>query len=233
MSYAAPTPPDEKKETKPETVSLFLGDYSTSRNVSQPTGLTSKIYWLVVKDSEDMFRVKSMNEQNLPAGISRKLPVDEFMHIFAPEPDHFVEYTLPTLKLYLDENKDKVEVLDQMLEIGFTTSKNESTSEAIDRITKHLSERSKHLKIDQSRELSRYSVKLRKEKRYETAIEYCRKAINLNKADENIYFNMSRVYFEMDEKNMAMKCILYAIKLNESFEQALKFKQYMERNIIS
>ncbi len=222
---APPSLPEEKTTPGQEFSPLFLGDYSTSR---PQTAQATKFYWLVVKDSADTFRVKSLNEHNLPAGVSRKLPVDEFMLAFTPEPAHFVECTLPALKGYLEENKDRAEVLDQLLEIGFALNDRESTVAAIDRIIEHLYERSKNIKFDQSREFSLYSVRLRKEKRHEAALEYCRKAFEITPADENIFFNMARVYLEMEERDRAVQCITYALKLNPVFGPALKFKRYLE-----
>lgn len=208
----------------------ILGDYSTAQSgPHEPPPAPAKIYWLVVKRSEDIFRVKSLNEHSLPAGVSRELEVGEFMRFFTPEPTHFVECTFPALKAYLEENRDREEVLERLEEIGFSFPDRQSTADAIDRIIQYLHDRTKSIRYDQSRELSLYSIRLRKQKKYDEALHYCRKAFEVNPIDENIFFNMSRVYFEKQDTGKALQCITYALKLNPGFEPALKFKRYLDK----
>lgn len=211
------------QEETGEALLLFLGDYSTPRPKS------AKIYWLVTKEPAGSFRVKSLNDRNLPAGVCRQLPEDEFMVAFTPEPAHFQKFTFPALIRYLEENKAKPEVLDQLKEIGLTAGGHEFTDQEVDRIIRYLHERSASLAYDQSRELSLYSVKLRKLKRYADALTYCRKAYEVNPADENIYFNMARVYLEMKEPDRARQCVDQALALNPVFEPARKFKRYLDK----
>jgi tetratricopeptide (TPR) repeat protein len=206
-----------------EALLLFLGDYST------PRFQAAKVYWLVTREPAGDFRVKSLNQENLPAGVCRRLPEDEFMVAFTPEPEHFVEHTFPALKRFLTEHRDQPEALEPLREIGLSAEDSEGVAQAVERILRHLGERAGQLKFDQSRELSLYSMKLRKQGRYEDALAYCRKAFEITPGDENIFFNMARVHLEMGERDRALRCVRYALTLNPNFKPALKFQRFLER----
>lgn len=216
-------PSPNRGDAAEEALLLFLGDYST------PRPQAAKVYWLVTKEPAGGFRVKSLNGENLPAGVCRRLPEDDFMVAFTPEPAHFVEHTFPALKRFLAAHRDRPEALEPLREIGLAAGEAKDAAQAVERLLRHLHERSGQLTFDQSRELSRYSMKLRKQGRYEDALAYCRKAFEINPADENIFFNMARVYQEMGERDQARRCLRKALELNPGFEPARKFQRFLEK----
>ncbi len=216
-------PSPERVDGTEEALLLFLGDYST------PRPQAAKVYWLVTKEPAGGFRVKSLNQENLPAGVCRRLPEDEFMVAFTPEPAHFVEHTFPALRRFLTAHRDRPEALEPLREIGLAARGAKDAAQAVERILRHLGERAGQLTFDQSRELSRYSMKLRKLGRYEDALAYCRKAFEINPADENIFFNMARVHQEMGQRDLALRCLKQALTINPGFEPARKFQRFLEK----
>lgn len=68
-------------------------------------------------------------------------------------------------------------------------------------------------------------VKLRRKGDYPSAIHNYLRAIELSPNDENIYFNLSKAYFFMEEKDNARKSLVKALSINDNFPEARKFYQ--------
>jgi tetratricopeptide (TPR) repeat protein len=66
-------------------------------------------------------------------------------------------------------------------------------------------------------------VKLRRKGDYPQAIHNYLRAIELTPKDENIFFNLSKAYYFMDEKEKAKKALVRALSISDDFAEARKF----------
>jgi len=66
-------------------------------------------------------------------------------------------------------------------------------------------------------------VKLRRNGDYPGAVHAYKRAIELSPEDENIYFNLAKAYFFMDEEEKAKKELTSSLEINGDFAEALKF----------
>jgi len=71
------------------------------------------------------------------------------------------------------------------------------------------------------------AIQLRKQELYTEAIDYYNKAIELCDGDENLYFNLSRAYFENNDINKAKEKIIRALEINPEFEEAKTYLYYL------
>ncbi len=71
------------------------------------------------------------------------------------------------------------------------------------------------------------AIQLRKQELYAEAIDYYNKAIGLSDEDENLYFNLSRAYFENDDFESAREKILKALEINSNFKEAKAYLDYI------
>lgn len=65
-------------------------------------------------------------------------------------------------------------------------------------------------------------VRLRKTGDYQAAIRAYKQALELTPNDENIYYNMAKAFFFMDDKEDALKYVTMALRMNRDFGEALK-----------
>ncbi|MBN2139423.1 MAG: tetratricopeptide repeat protein [Desulfovibrionaceae bacterium] len=65
-------------------------------------------------------------------------------------------------------------------------------------------------------------VRLRREGDYQGAIRAYRQALDLTPEDENIYFNLAKALYFMEERESALKNLTIALRMNKDFDEALK-----------
>ncbi len=65
-------------------------------------------------------------------------------------------------------------------------------------------------------------VRLRKNGDYQGAIKAYNQALDITPNDENIYFNISKAYFFMDDRSNALKYVTMALRMNRNFLEAQK-----------
>jgi CheY-like chemotaxis protein len=68
-------------------------------------------------------------------------------------------------------------------------------------------------------------VNLRKQGDYPGALHAYRRALELTPSDENIYFNMAKAFYFMDNVEEASKNVIMALKMNPQFREADKLYQ--------
>lgn len=65
-------------------------------------------------------------------------------------------------------------------------------------------------------------VRLRKNGDYQGAIRAYQQALEVTPNDENVYFNMAKAFFYMDDKVNALKYVTMSLRMNRNFGEALK-----------
>ena len=89
----------------------------------------------------------------------------------------------------------------------------------ISRIDAIFEEKNKHFFND-------CAIQLRKQELYTEAIDYYNKSIELCSEDENLFFNLSRAYFENNVIKEAKEKIIKALKINPEFKEAKAYLYY-------
>jgi len=65
-------------------------------------------------------------------------------------------------------------------------------------------------------------VRLRKNGDYQGAIKAYKQALEITPNDENVYYNMAKAYFFMDDKENALKNVTMSLRMNRNFSEAQK-----------
>jgi len=76
-------------------------------------------------------------------------------------------------------------------------------------------------------------VTLRKDGHLDESIGFFSKALELEKNDENLYFNMARVYFDKGDLEECTRVLQQALNLNPQFKEAGQFVRYVGKRSIS
>ena len=90
----------------------------------------------------------------------------------------------------------------------------------ISRIDAIFEEKNKHF-------FNECAIQLRKQELYAEAIDYYNKSIELCAEDENLFFNLSRAYFENNDIKEAKEKIIKALKINPEFKEAKAYLYYL------
>lgn len=84
------------------------------------------------------------------------------------------------------------------------------------------------LKFDQtaSNPFNLLGIRLRKNGDYQGAIRAYAQALEITPNDENIYFNMAKAYFFIEDRGAALRYVTMSLRMNRDFPEALKlYKQ--------
>lgn len=230
-----------------------LGIYSQKLDTVIGTGGTQKdretvTYWYVRQLSEDAFEIQPLNAHHVPSGVCSKLPAMDFLRQYTPEPGYYNTNTVPALKTLarklrmgeealaagdLDEAEQqfiKALMIDELsvdanFGLGEVYIKKEDVAklrEVLDRL----------LCMDQAFheehrvKFNSFGINLRKHGHYDDSIRYYEKSLEIIDTDENVHFNMARVYFEKNSLDKAVEYLKQALKIRPGFTEAQKFLQH-------
>ena len=96
----------------------------------------------------------------------------------------------------------------------FITEKKLSQVEAI------FEEENKHI-------FNEFGITLRKTKMYDEALANYMKALEISPQDENLYFNIARLYYDKEDGSKAQEWLDKALNINPDFREARQFKDVL------
>ncbi len=231
-----------------------LGIYSNCSSGHTGVGSTMKrggheTYYYVTRADVDEFMLQPLNQHNIPSGVVISLNKKEFLTNYTPEPGYYEKKALPALKslqtkiqkgenYYKDGELDEAEkefakalTLDAKspkanLGMGAVQS-SKGNVKKLEKIIDILLNNDEVFLEEQRQQFNTFAISLRKQSLYEDAIRFYIKAIEINSSDENLHFNLARVYFEKGDTTEALLHIEKALEIDPSLEWAHKFKSYI------
>ncbi len=78
---------------------------------------------------------------------------------------------------------------------------------------------------------NRIGIVLRKMQDFQSAENYYLKALELTQADEYLYFNLGRLYFDWQRWDKTAEAALSALGLNPGFQEARKLLAYAQKKL--
>lgn len=233
------------------------GVFSSQTGSTVGTGTTTrqtvqKTYWYAVELESGALEVQPLNSSNVPSGPKLSVEREKFLSTYHPEPEHYTEVVLPSLKGMKDsvrrgedhrnnaesysaeyEFTHAVEVDEENVRanfgLGLTYLERGETGRAED-IFKRLvgigatyDPEHKHLFND-------FGISLRKNGMINQALEYYHKAEELSAGDENLCLNIARAYYEKGDFDNCLKYLKKALDINSDLEEAGMFWVYLQDN---
>lgn len=237
------------------------GIFSTQSIQKVGTGTTTrktiqKTYWFADELEENLLEIQPLNKNYIPSGPKRKITIEDLLAKFAPEPEFYVSTVYPKLQELSrtiqkgERHRDKGEIFSAELEFNEALKVDEENVKAnfglgltyLDRGEAHKANDifERLVRLDAAFEsehkhlFNDFGISLRKNKMLDQALDYYRKAESLTDSDENLYYNMARVFFD---KESAIDCLEYlkkALQLNPALTEAKRFIKYLvDQNKIS
>jgi tetratricopeptide (TPR) repeat protein len=227
-----------------------VGTGTTTRKIIQ------KMYWMVEEKDPGGIEIQPLNKNYVPSGPKRKITLDELLENFSPEPEFYVSTVYPRLRelettiVKGEKHRSKGEIFSAELEFNTALNVDEENVRAnfglgltyLDRgeankandIFERLVKLDAAFEKEHKHLFNEFGINLRKNKMYDQALDYYKRAEDLSPLDENLFYNVARAFFE---KSLYEKCVEYlnkALTLNPDLSEARQFLDYIaSKNLVS
>lgn len=212
-----------------------MGKSGTGRDFTQT------IEWLVLRLPPDGILLFPLGQDRLPLPMQKSTSSDNFLAHFLPEPLLYEEYLAPAARVLsklLAEAKDTP--LDQgnlseaeralyTVILSALDSTGHADPASAVRTVLETSVGMQAADNVQKANINAFGIHLRKRKNFDSAIQFYRKALELDPADTRLLFNLARAYFEKGDNAACRSVLEQAISLSPKFTEAQKFLNYLDR----
>ena len=237
-----------------------LGVYSLRKVTEIGAGATladrkGVTYWYFRQTGDESFERQPLGADGLPSGLKSKCPASELISSYTPEPLYYGENPLPALSALAanladegdDTALDKLDdaqwdalkaLLVDPVEIPLRfdpeyLGKSRAILKAARAVLDMLMCRGRAARFTQCSRLNGFGVRLRKNGRLEESISYFNKALDMDRTDEHLLFNVARVYYDKGDFERCRQALQEALALNPEFPEAGMFARFMARKTFS
>ncbi len=231
------------------------GIFSTQAIQKVGTGTTTrrtiqKMYWFVEEDESGTLELQPLNKNYVPSGPKRRIPMEELLEKFSPEPEFYISTVYPRLReLNMviqkgERHREKGENFSAELEFGQALAVDEENiranfglgltyldrgeSNKADDIFQRLVRLDATFEKEHKHLFNEFGINLRKNKMFDQALDYYQRAESLAAGDDNLMFNIARALFEKKQYQQAMDYLQKALGLNPGHEDARRFAAFLE-----
>lgn len=235
---------------------LIMGVYSLGKKAEIGAGGTTGSYqqvtnWYVRRLDDDVYEVQPLNSNHVPSGVTSKLKKGDFIRQYQPEPDYYKRHTLPALKSLNEKIAAGEKLFDEgklddaeksFLKALMIDESNIPANMGVGAVYSEKKEFQKLRKVlailmnsdaafqeEQRNRFNTLGMSLRKQGLHEEALGYYLRALELNKTDENMHFNVARVYYEKGDNTSALKHLKQCLKMNPDLDVAHKFVKHLKK----
>lgn len=234
----------------------ILGIYSLEQETDIGDGGTqkkhqNKTFWYARQLSHEQFEVQPLNANHVPSGVCNKLEKIDFLRSYTPEPTYYKLHTVPALQTlarkieqgeqaFADGQMEEAErqfikalMIDELsvdANFGLGEVYSETSNFAkLKQVLGTLMGLDAAFTMEHRQKFNSFGISLRKNGHFDESIRYYEKSLEVISDDENVYFNMARVFFDKGERERCLVNLRKALELNPEFVEAQKFVRYCER----
>ena len=241
---------------RPEGGKRVKGLFSTQTVEKVGTGTTqrktiSKMYWYCIQEDAETVGVQALNKNMVPAGPSTKVPLDDFLAKYNPEPEMYLKTVYPKMQelaatvTRAEESRQRGALYSAQFEyenalavdeenvranfgLGLTYVERGETAKAQDILGRIVgleaafAPEHKHL-------FNEFGISLRKSRMVDQSVEYYTRALALTQNDENLHYNVARAYYDKGDLEKCREHLAEANRLNPDHEEVKKFLEFLEK----
>ncbi|WP_210772229.1 tetratricopeptide repeat protein [Pseudodesulfovibrio sp. zrk46] len=228
--------------------------FSTVSEIKVGTGTTAKkqkscLLWYVKQQDLDAFGVRKINPQFVPVGDEEIIDRETLLADYTPEVEIHntqVEPAMQGLSKALatgDKHREKGESLSAEMEYNKALEVDVSNVRAIfglglvyldrnDReksraVLKQLVGMKAAFDVKHKHLFNEFGINLRKNQLYEESIQYYTRAVELTKDDENLFYNLARVFYEKADWENCLEFLSRTLTMEPSHEYALAMCRFV------
>ncbi len=222
--------------------------FSTVQEMKVGTGTTArkqqtKYLWYVEQQDVDEFGVRKINPQFVPTGEEKIIDSETLLADYTPEVEIHNTRVEPAIQGLTrtvakgDRHRQNCEPLSAEMEYTKALDVDETNVRAmfglglvyLERqdleksrsVFNQLVELNAAFDLDHKHLFNEFGIALRKNKLYDEAVQYYSRAVELTDEDENLYFNLSRAFYEKDDWEHCFEFADRALNIDAYHEHAL------------
>jgi len=250
-----PAPPAGHEYRGPLNKEKIKGVFSTQSVEKVGTGTTvrktiQKMFWMAEEQDDGSIQIQPLNVTYVPSGPKRKIPKEDLLKQFNPEPEFYVQSVYPALRklnqtIELGEDHRKkgrnfsaefefnsalavdVENVRANFGLGLTYLERGESKKA-DNIFERLVKLDAAFEPEHKHLFNEFGINLRKTKMYDQAIDYYERALILTRGDENIHYNIARAYFAKQQVAKTVEHLQTVQKMNAEHQAAGQFLEWLK-----
>jgi tetratricopeptide (TPR) repeat protein len=221
-----------------------VGTGTTTRRTIQ------KMFWFVEEDDSKILEIQPLNKNCVPSGPKRRIGLEELLEKFSPEPEFYVSTVYPRLReLNMviqkgEKHREKGEIFSAELEFGQALALDEENIRAnfglgltyldhgeankADDIFQRLVRLDAAFEKEHKHLFNEFGINLRKNKMLDQALDYYKRAETLAVRDDNLMFNIARLFFDKKQYQETMEYLQKALALNPDHAEARRFVTFLD-----
>ncbi len=223
----------------------ILGCYQSQKQERMGKGGTTRgfvqyIDWLAVRLDPARILLFPLGDDRLPMPLQKSVTPTEFLEHFLPEPLVFQERLAPAasvLARLLRDGNTNLELAalpkaERSLYAAILAALGSGGAQEPTRAARAMFEAVSNGPDGgdaQKLAINAFGIHLRKQKDFDTAVAYYRKALELAPGDERLLFNLARALFEKGDIPGCQAVLEQALEADPAFGEARKFLRYLDK----
>ena len=233
----------------------LLGVYSTLFSTSgrNRARVRKKLYWAVWGVADNCLEVQPLNDKMVPVGLPRSITRQELDAQFTPEPGFFI--TSPSKTAETPGGRLK-RMTGASSEAEKTVASEATLQAEVDREMIQLqAEGRMHMRRgDMDKGVSSYQqilsldgpltpehkfvlndcgIDMRKAGRFSDAVAFYQRALSVEQADENLYHNAARAFYEQGDIDSAVQYLNLSLVINPRLDVSRRFLRFITTNFLN
>lgn len=208
-----------------------------------------KKYWLASKLDDDRFELLLLNDSKVPSGDPEIVSSGEFAAYYTLELDFYQQHVRPAIEKqderlsrgeahreqgeyysaemeYADALAVDEENVRATFGLGLTYLEKGDVERAQEVFAKVLQLKSA-FEIEHKHMFNDFGIHMRKNGMYREALQYYNRGVDLDSADENLFFNIARTYYESGDWKKCFRYLTMCLEKNRGIQEAQKFCHYL------
>ncbi|WP_421900478.1 tetratricopeptide repeat protein [Maridesulfovibrio sp.] len=211
--------------------------------------IKGKKYWLASKLDDESYELLLLNENGVPSGEPEVISSGEFAAHYTLELDYYQQHVRPAMeqqdgRLSRGEaHREQGEFYSAEMEyaealavdeknvratfgLGLTYLEKGDVERAQEVFAKVLQLKSA-FQTEHKHMFNDFGISMRKNGMYREALQYYNRGVDLDSADENLFFNIARTHYEAGDWENCFRYLTMCLEKNRGVQEAQKFCHYL------
>lgn len=248
--------PTRRQDAAEKNGEPFRGVFSTQTHSIIGFGATKRkvkqnIFVFAEEQENGDFLVRNLNKHFIPHGKALRIPREELLTRYLPEPDLYMNKVVPMLRRAREsvdaadahraqgefmsaefEYKNALRVDEEHIRATFGLGLTYLDRGELDNarlVCRRIITLEAAFNAEHKHLFNEFGIKMRKHKMYDQGLRYYFKAYRLSKSDEHLLYNIARTYYERNKLKLARKFLDMAQAVCSDFPEAAALQRAIDK----